>query len=475
MNVEGVEIVSTGTYPLASGETTFTAEDLAAAVLAASDPTVAAPRIKIGHSDPRFNEAVASGELDGEPAFGTVGNLRLSDDQQTVIGDYMNVPVWLGESLPSAYPGRSIEGGFNYTAPSGRDYNLVIDAVALLGVTLPGVTSLDDLQSVIAKNGSVPDPSEVKGQHIVARIERAGDPESQPTGELVGGMDLGSMNRAFCAALDEGEVPQAPDGSDVGPQLWWWTRSVRAEDGGSLALIVDDDEGHLLRIPFTVDGSEVAYGDPEVVVETFTPVAASGAGSGSRVIASWSANTAGRPRQEATMDIDPAVLRTRLGLADDADEAAISAALTAEPVEASKEEPAKPEVPAIPEGMVLVDREQFEDVKSKAVTGAEVAASIIDERRHTSIEKAQREGRIAAGKKTAETWAERYVSSPEETERLLTAKPEDGGLAPVIPVAARGEIGRSGDGESNESEDAIFAAVQARAFPELATATTEAA
>lgn len=150
---KNVPIVSTGTYQLGSGEATFTKDDLASAVLAANDPTVRTPRIKIGHEDPRF-AAIAS-QLDGEPAMGALENLTLSDDGHTILADLANMPTWLGDGIETYYPNRSIEGGFNYKAPSGKDYKLVISNLALLGTTHPGIGSLPDLRELLEKNGPV--------------------------------------------------------------------------------------------------------------------------------------------------------------------------------------------------------------------------------------------------------------------------------------------------------------------------------
>lgn len=125
----GVEIARVGTYRLSTGEFTFTRDHLAAAVEhARSGP---APRLKIGHVDSRF---------DGEPSIGRVANLRLADDGETLLGDYTDVPAWLDDHLASAYPGRSLEG-------DATDSDLQITNVSLLGVTVPGITSLADLQS----------------------------------------------------------------------------------------------------------------------------------------------------------------------------------------------------------------------------------------------------------------------------------------------------------------------------------------
>lgn len=475
--IEGVELVSTGTYQLASGETTFTAEDMAAAVAAAGDPTVTTPRLKLGHNDPRFDDAIASGELGGEPAFGTVENLRLSEDGQTVIGDYTNVPDWLADSMPSSYPGRSIEGGFGFQAASGRTYDFVISDVALLGVTWPGVGSLEDLKTVLQANGAIePTPvAAASGRYefdrgsserfVVARIERPG--EKAPSPGVVGGLDMGMIPRRFCDDLDQGAI--ATDELDgVGPTLWWWPRSVRAEDDGSMVLIVDDDEGHLISVPFTVAGTDLSYGNPEVVMETFVPVAASsGVERVPRVLAAWP-NTirAERPStiQEAvTMDVDIAVLRTQLGLDADADEATITAKLaeTKEP----EAKPARTQAAAIPEGTVLIDQAKLAELEAGATAGTTVAAKLAETERDATIIAAIKQGRIAAGAR--EQWVDRWTKTPDEARTLLTAKVEDGGLAAVIPVGGR-EIGAAGDGETNTRDADVMDSFVAQRFPQAA-------
>lgn len=124
-----VEIARVGTFNLSTGPFEFRREHLEAAIRNAQ--TGAAPRLKAGHVDPRF---------DGEPAIGTVTNLRLSDDGEVLLGDYTNVPAALDDWLDSAYPGRSIEASATLDPPDLR-----ITHVALLGVTLPGIDSLADL------------------------------------------------------------------------------------------------------------------------------------------------------------------------------------------------------------------------------------------------------------------------------------------------------------------------------------------
>lgn len=131
-------------YPASTGPVTFTSEDLVSAVAANGDPTVPRPRVKLGHSDPRFNNTYI---FDGEPNFGFVerGSMYLSEDGIKCYGDYVSIPKWLATVMPVAYPSRSIEGWFNFTAPSGRDYRFAITDVALLGVQWPAVMNMEDL------------------------------------------------------------------------------------------------------------------------------------------------------------------------------------------------------------------------------------------------------------------------------------------------------------------------------------------
>src|SRR4051812_16834895 len=111
VTIPNVELLEVGEdWHAQSGDFTVTYEHLVAAVAAQDDPAVRTPVLKAGHTDPRF---------DGQPAYGKVENFRLSENGQTLIGDYVGVPSWLADAMPSAYPRRSIEGFFNWTTATG--------------------------------------------------------------------------------------------------------------------------------------------------------------------------------------------------------------------------------------------------------------------------------------------------------------------------------------------------------------------
>jgi hypothetical protein len=134
--LKGVELASVGSHDCMTGTWDCTAQDIVDAVAASQEPEWRAPIIKLGHTDPRF---------DGEPAVGTIRNLRASPDGRTLIGDLTGLPQWLADTMPSAYPSRSVEGVKKDIAASGRAYSFRLSALALLGVEPPAIESLADI------------------------------------------------------------------------------------------------------------------------------------------------------------------------------------------------------------------------------------------------------------------------------------------------------------------------------------------
>ena len=98
---EGIELIHTGSWSALSGSWKPTRDDILAAVEAQQCPAVRRPRLKLGHTDPRFNEGG-----DGEPALGWIENLRAVDDGNTLVGDQVALP-WLSAVQAAAYPSRN--------------------------------------------------------------------------------------------------------------------------------------------------------------------------------------------------------------------------------------------------------------------------------------------------------------------------------------------------------------------------------
>lgn len=145
-------------FPASSGPVDFSFQHLAASVEASKDPMVPRPRIKLGHTDPRYNTvecpACKAGVnfnfeddriFDGTPSFGFVEDPKLTANGGVVVANLVDVPLWLAKIMPVAFASRSIEGWFGYTGPNEKEYDFVVTALSLLGVAFPGVLNLPDL------------------------------------------------------------------------------------------------------------------------------------------------------------------------------------------------------------------------------------------------------------------------------------------------------------------------------------------
>lgn len=148
--VPSVELARTGRWALSTGEWNPKAEDFIAAVAALNCPAVKPPRIRLGHIDPRF---------DGEPAVGSIANLRVEAGGHSLVGDLSGLPGWLPKVIAAAYPDRSIEGVYGHVCALGHTHPFVLTGLALLGVTPPGVgtlRSIEDVGELYGVNQEVP-------------------------------------------------------------------------------------------------------------------------------------------------------------------------------------------------------------------------------------------------------------------------------------------------------------------------------
>lgn len=449
-------------YELSTGKTTFTPEDLADVVASQDDPAVSAPRLKIGHVDPRF---------DGEPALGKATNLRLVDAGTTVKGDYIGVPKWLAGIMASAYPNCSIEGNWNVETNTGNKWRLVVTAVSLLGIHWPGISTLEDLPVIFSEEG--PEGVTVEKVAAAPSIQAAVNAED--------------VRREYYDSLGSAES-------------WWWIRAIYLDPN---ELIVDDDEGQLYRVPFTISGDDVTFGDPQEVKIVYEDVPQKAAARlavsgmnlarGERVAASFDSRADARPlvaaRQEGDEGMDPEV-RKALGLEPDAsDEDVLKAvnALKAEqpddkpddkPAPTVPQQPAEPSVPggtpdkpdeqsqpsgeetditklAASKGLRVVDNDTFETLKRGAEAGIAVAAQQATEKKESVLASAVKEGKIPPARK--DHWSKLYDADPEGTTQTLA------GLAGgVVPLMERGHADAGDFATEDAYPDNWFPEVAAR-------------
>jgi hypothetical protein len=569
--IPNVELIRTDRWPISSGSWDASAEDLVSAVAALNCPSIRRPVLKLGHVDPRF---------DGEPAIGYVDNLRVTDGGHTLVGDYAGVPSWLGSIAASAYPDRSVEGTYGFRCQQGHSHPFVLTAVALLGVTPPGVGSLKSLQDVAALYGVDRELVAASGVKVVAKVSDVhaadGDRDrlkrfwtKDPRGlarwadkphpytalyrelkdhmpdemarrvaaewfhEVKGFWPGDKRNRKKVSASDNGGSMPSPEPSRADLIRSAYNSSGAAESrwiveiDDSAVVVIDDTDRSLHRIPVEVGEAGVTFGDPTPVQMAYVPldselvaasrtVFASRAESRPEITASTAtvldspppseipdyrppaepAPPAGPPPEPEPTTEEPSTppdpggvpvspgaepeptepkedpvslseeMRSRLGLADDADEAAALAAIDAlkskadtagapdpEQVAASAAKDAenaelKAEVKVLASRMEQVTAEL---AATKAEKAATVKASVLDD--------AAKQGKFAPADRPQ--WEKDYDEAPAAVTRILAS------IAPgtAVPVAAAGYTG-TGEETAESFDDAEYA----RLFGEKAEA-----
>jgi Mu-like prophage I protein len=498
VTIKDVELCSAGmAWPSAGGPVTLTLEHIADCVRAGEDTLITPARLKIGHTDPRFADSADPGHdpfYDGEPAFGSIANMRLSNDGATAVGDYVKMPKWLADASPSAYPSRSIEGAYSIDegpggeliakwdveTPGGKKYSFVLTACCLLGVQAPAVKDIEDLQFRLTEGRGVI----VTGDPEAGGVPIAVSMGAVPSGAVSLEADVDAVIDAFCAEVC------------VDDRRWWWPRAFRVDPN---AVIADDDEGSLWRFLVTTDDDQnVTFGNPERRLQTFVPApearaalaaAASDGGEGRIVKAFVSREqTPLRGRKEhpegggggsapiSAMDFSDAQLanlRKRLDLAEDASEKQIAAALEAEPDETPATEPPAPAEPetteetttesteeeiteteetSTEEPTVPVDKSALAELQANAELGRQAREQQVAQHRESVLSAALKAGKITPASKSA--WETKLKAAPEATEAELGALPE--GLVPVEEIGHGGSQVGTGVEVSAEEMGALF-------------------
>lgn len=461
-SLANVELMHAGQWDISTGRVTFTKEDLSAAVAALDCPAIRKPVLKLGHTDPRF---------DGEPACGWISNMATTNNGSTLVGDYTGMPGWLGTVLPSAYPDRSIEGAWDFRCQIGHVHPFVITAVALLGVTPPGIGTLESLQDVAAMYG-VAASTPNSGTPFTVHAKGDAMPNPNPV-KVAAAITTEDIRRKFYEIHATDAV---------------WISEMQMDP---LQLItMDDSTGDFARVPVTINGEDVEFGDAVPVKMVFQDAPQTAAASANviryasrdesrNVVPAKTPDPAPDPKPEATPPVsakdaiqkvhkasesrkgagmDPGKIREALGLSPDASDSDVTAALasaglvpTAATPEPTMNEP-KPEPVAasldpakLPEGVMVLDASVVKALQAQAARGDAAFKEIQRNRRDQVLAAAVEAGKFPPSR--LEHWTKLWDADPEGTERQVNS------LAPgLVPVSASGYPGT----ETFEQDNAYY-------------------
>lgn len=437
--VPDVELIHVGTWEISTGTWTVTTTDLLNVVAALDCPAVRRPIIKLGHTDPRF---------DGEPAVGWLDNLIVSATGHELRGDYTGIPAWLRDVLASAYPDRSIEGEYEHVCQLGHVHPFVLTGLALLGVSPPGVGTLESLQDVATLFG----------------VSAAGPTGARPFRIPIaaGGTVMPNATTVAASATVEQVRRSFYDGPGTGWSIWIEEFYVDPAE----VIAVDDSDGTLWRHAFAVDADgTVNWADPQQVKREYVAAATSVRAP----TMTWASRTESRAGVARASEPPPATtpapapngvttvsdlnqgVRERLGLAPDApDEDVLTALDQALP----PEQPASPGttvtaptvVPDAPapvteeDGTVRVDAGQWAAMQQAAQQGAAAHARQQTEDRQRLVDAAVADGRIPPARR--DHWLTQLAADPGAATTLASLSP---GLVPVAE-AGHGSNPHAGPG-----------------------------
>jgi hypothetical protein len=432
VTIAGVELVTVGDWDASTGPVTFTPEHLAAAVAALDDPAIHAPRLRIGHTSPTVPLEGSAGGFEEQPAFGRFVNLRLNAAGTSIVADIAGVPAWLAEILPSAFPSRSVEAYFNVVTATGRTHDMVIPSVALLGVSMPAVQTLEDLR--LAFGAEMPDGVQmfVSGDRVAATRKEGAMPK-----RISASVAYEDVRQSFYLDFAEGD------------RYWWWIYKSYVDPA---VMIADDDEGGYWAVPYTVSGDKVAWGDPyevemQWVAKDGGKVVASAAAKGSdeqtRVYASAAESrpkdrvrTAAAPVNEGGQMLtdEQKKLAAKLGLGDDATVEQLHEKLQADAL-AAIEDPETPEAPAVELPVAAsVDPDALKQLQEDARLGREAREQQVRAEREEIVDERIKGGFITAASRAGHLAELAKGGEIEKAHRDYLANL----TAAIVPVDERG-------------------------------------
>jgi len=431
-DLTGVEIARVGQWQLASGELDVTEQMLIDAAAYASREGARSAPIKLGHTDPRFTG-------DGEPAMGWLGNLRVegAGGDAVLIGDIKDMPDWLAEAAPKHWPDRSMEGWTDYEE-DGRTYAMVVDGLALLGVTPPGMSSLRSLRDLPQALGVA------ASARIVAHLQAASD---KPWSQFTQADYTDEQWRRACILHRTGMSGKEAHGLPI------------REPGG--ALNRNGVHAAAARINQVHASPEAKKSAANALLRAYGQLGEDPPDSLRRMAASQTPaphSGSGRIKDKGA-EMDPAKIREALGLAADASDedvteavvaaglapAAAAAPVTPPPAPTGETPPA--EAPPVVEpiaaakkaaGTMVIDASAW-DAQQDRIKRLEAAdAKRRREERDQVVAAAISAGKFPPARK--DHWVRLWDADPEGTRQVL-----DGLARNVVPVTAMGEPGSGVD------------------------------
>ncbi|UXA06579.1 phage protease (plasmid) [Mycobacterium sp. SMC-2] len=435
VTVPGIELMRTGKWDLSTGEWECTAKEIAAAIDAHDKGLLRKPVIRLGHNDPRFS---------GDPAVGWLDNLRASEDGQALIGDMVGVPEWLAEILPSAYPSRSIEGLYDYTAPDGSEHDFVLTGLALLGATRPGVESLQSLQDV-ARLYDIAAAAQVGGKAIELTVEAATYRDRTTAKEPWGDVDY-----ADPGFLDENDQP--------------------AEPGHGVKRYPLNDRDHVKSAwDFINEKANAKLYTPTQLAHIRSAIESAAKKFGITIEAASASETEG-----GAVVALPEKVAEALGIDASADEDAVLAKIAElTPAAAPETAPAAASVAAaaagVVNGLVQIEQAQLDELKAAAAQGVEARARQIAEDDERTVMAAISQGKIAPARK--DHWLAALKADRDGTKQVLASLAA--GLIPVAEVGHQGVAGHVSAEGAPDSEQQAKEYANARIMAALGIPTTK--
>lgn len=197
--IEGVELFAVGVWH----HVRFTADDLQGIAKAfAHFTSVLRVPLKLGHNDEQQ-------VTDGMPALGWVSNVRLSEDNKKLLGDFVDVPDIVYNAISKKlYNSLSIELDLEVDYKGDR-FPYLLTGVALLGADLPAVNTLSDLSSYIGKKEDERPKAHSRFSFSNRQEEVKQTPKPKEVKTMTDNVELEKMKLEFAAMKAEKEKLQA--------------------------------------------------------------------------------------------------------------------------------------------------------------------------------------------------------------------------------------------------------------------------